>query len=525
MRGGGGSAAGVAARRVCGFATAPRVATVLLTLTALIAWPLSLAFAEPARSGRSMRTANHAAPANPVGRQEIRGASELPPPARPFAHAGSARAHAANVNSVLPKFDLNFIYGTRITGPPTARPGQTLRAPPGNILLQGVYLFPFYPSNESIFGGCSGCTGTGHFLPSHVGSINGFARAFHHKASDFRCSRTKHFVGCIPPPFLDNTYSSVVRGKRIIGPKTRFIEATLGAEIGRFSVYGLDVKNHKLHSVKQGCTPAYLDLGVKVPVVTRFLLTHVNDLPTVPCRQRIPPGSRVAIRNLPLEFSSNSSVHGQIRVHASTSEWAIAFQEPASSIGRGQPACLPNALAEVSRTTVLSELHVHPGTTTINYSSAPARSPGFTCVYLQVGGRLNHPGVKLPLPDGRVVATTSQVFLAGDTVRISAPTTAARGQTVQFRVTGSASINQELYVFAPYSACAGSAQDEYRADTHVFTKALKRGSFNVPITLKVPQNAPPTVNLCAYLQTGRPTAGGAPNGSTTAVDSAEISIS
>jgi hypothetical protein len=255
------------------------------------------------------------------------------------------------------------------------------------------------------------------------------------------------------------------------------------------------------------------------------LLTHVNDLPTVPCSQRVPPGSRVAIRNLPLEFSSNSSVHGQITVHASTAEWEIAFQEPASSIGKGQPDCLPNALAEVRRTTVFSELHVHPGTTTINYSSAPASSPGFTCVYLQVGRRLNDPAVKLPLPDGRVAATTSQVFLAGDTVRISAPATAAPGQTVQFRVTGSASINEELYVFAPFNACAPSAQDEYAADPNVYAKAVARGPYNVPINVTVPQNAPATMNLCAYLQTGPPSAGGVPTGSTTAVGSAQISIS
>jgi hypothetical protein len=181
-------------------------------------------------------------------------------------------------------------------------------------------------------------------------------------------------------------------------------------------------------------------------------------------------------------------------------------------------------VAEVSRTTVFSERHVSRGTTNIAYASAPAKSPGFTCIYFQVGGLLSDPHVKLPLPDGRVAAKASQVFLAGDTVRISAPATASHGQKVRITVTGTASISQELYVFAPYGSCAGTAQNEFRADNQFFAKAVARGTFNVPIDVTVPTNAPATLNVCAYVQTGAPS-GGAPTGATTAVARAAISIS
>jgi hypothetical protein len=492
--------------RMRAFSTRPRSAALVLTTAALMAWPLSLAFAEPARSTDSTaiaRAVNHVAPANPAEGRDIGKEIASPPAAGPLAHATKA-----NVNSVLPDIKLNFIYGTKITGPPTAPTGKTLRAPKGTILLQGDYLFPAF-SNEGIFGGCKACTGSGHFLRAHRGSIAPFAKAFHHKASDFRCSPGRHFAGCIPPQFIDHTFSDVVRGEIIMGSKTRFVEAALGAEIGRFDIFDVDVARHKPRPIQSGCTPAYLDAGVSSKVITTFLLGHIKDLPTVPCRQRVPPGSRAAI-HLPLQFSSTSGVHGSIKVHASTPEWEIAFQEPANSIRKGQPNCLPNALAEVSRTTLLSEVHVRRGTTTIHYTSAKASGPGFTCVYLQVGRRLIDPKVTIRLPDGRVAATASRPFLGGGTMRLAAPQSISATTNFSVTASGTAPSNgpQDAFVmFTHQSSCAQSiAAAKNRGDVFLTFQGndgvrVPQGGYSVK-TDKVHGGIPGSGLLCGYLYLG-----------------------
>jgi hypothetical protein len=487
-----------AACRMRELSTRPRIAALLLTTAALLVWPLSLAFARPARSSEFTaiaRAVGHRARANSVGGHghEIGNATTMAPAAGPLAHAARA-----NVNSVLPRFKLNFIFGTKITGPPTAPPGRTFHAARGTILLQGIYLFPAY-GGEGILGGCSACTGGGHFLPAHRGSIAPFAKAFHHKASAFRCSPGSRFAGCIPPQFMNHTFSDVVRGKRIMGSKTRFVEAALGAEIGRFAVYGVDVARHKPRSLQSGCTPAYLDAGVSSSVITDFLLKHVKDLPTVPCRQRVPPGSRLAI-NLPHEFSSTSGVRGEIKLHASTPEWEIAFQEPASSIKRGEPNCLPNALAEVSRTTVFSEKHVRAGETNISYTSAPARRPGFTCVYLQVGGRVDHPSVTEPLPDGRVAATASRPFVV-DTIGVVAPHHVnPGGPKFDIAVKGYASAPDWVYLWVQGSPCRATPAAEHQAFTgHVWHGVT--GSYD-ELTHGWQASSAGTSYICAYLSKG-----------------------
>jgi hypothetical protein len=478
------------------FSTGPRIVALLLTTAALMVWPLSLAFAQPAQSSEFTavaRAVNHHARTNPADGHEIGNSIKMGRAAGPLAYAAKA-----NVNSVLPSFKLNFIFGTKITGPPTAPPGTTLHAARGTILLQGVYLFPAN-SDESIFGGCNACTGSGHFLPAHHGSIAPFAKAFHHKASAFRCSPGRHFAGCIPPRFMNHTFSDVVRGERAMGSKTRFIEATIGAEIGRFAVYGVDVARHKPRLLQSGCTPAYLDAGLSSNVITAFLLKHVKDLPTVPCRQRVPSGSRVAI-NLPLEFSSTSGVHGEIKIHASTPGWVIAFQESASSIKRGQPDCLPNALAEVSRTTVFSENHVRTGETHISYTSAPAKSPGFTCVYLQVGGREDDPAVTKPLPDGRVAATAGRGFLV-DTIGVVAPHHVnVGGPKFDIAVKGYASAPDWVYLWVQNASCRATPAAEHQAFSgHVWRDV--KGSYD-KVTHGWQASSAGTFYICAYLSRG-----------------------
>jgi hypothetical protein len=94
---------------------------------------------------------------------------------------------------------------------------------------------------------------------------------------------------------------------------------------------------------------------------------------------------------------------------------------------------------------------------------------------------------------------------------------------VGIRLTGHASIHEELYVFAPFTSCARSAQAEYHVDTSDFAKPVGPGSFNVPVQLTISQ--PHDVNVCAYLQTGPPTAQHVPTGSTVVVGKAHISVS
>lgn len=464
-----------------------------VTLLALLALPLSASFGESARSVASAKTAHVVDHLN--GRNISLGYR------LDFTRSTRLRratvAAAPSVNSRLRPFKLDFIYNRN-------------PARPGTLQLTGFYLFPFYLGPElGPFGGCVQCAGSGHFGDSHWGSIAPFARKFGHTPSELG----------IPKQFVNHTYSSVAHGSIFMTSRTRFIQAAIGPFIGNFGVYGLNVGKQKLVKLRGGCIPAYLDWYASISAVNNFVLHHVSDLPTVPCNQAVPPGNHLAI-SAPAEFSSTGPVTGRITGHATGTQWLIVFQQPANKIKRNEPACLPNALAELGRTVVSFQRQVS-GNFIDTFTTAPASSPGFLCAYLQLGGRLLQGNQ--PWPDGRVSATAVRPFYAGDSLSISGATSASPGQQVSETVTGRASTRQMLYVFAPFSPCASSAQAEYAQDPHDLSVAKGPGAFSYGVTITIASRPPPTVHFCAYLQNGAPV-NGMPTGLTIRAASQTISI-
>ena len=193
---------------------------------------------------------------------------------------------------------------------------------------------------------------------------------------------------------------------------------------------------------------------------------------------------------------------------------ADRFSQPANTIRVNEPACLPNALAEWGRTTLSFTRRVS-GRFRIPLRTAPASGPGFTCVYLQTGDRADYAGRQWPV--GRVTASASRRFLAGDTVKITAPATELLGQNTQTAITGNASTSgEELYGFLSYSpnACASTAQAEYELAQryaaeyneaqYYVTYAVPRGHFGYYQNWPGGQVEPATIYMCAYLQYGTP---------------------
>ena len=90
-------------------------------------------------------------------------------------------------------------------------------------------------------------------------------------------------------------------------------------------------------------------------------------------------------------------------------------------------------------------------------------------------------------------------------------------------ITGRASTRQFLYVFAPFSPCAPTAQAEYAQDPHDLSTAKGPGAFSYGVTVTIASQTPPTVHFCAYLQSGAPVKG-VPTGLTIRAASQTISI-
>jgi len=379
-------------------------------------------------------------------------------------HSGQeAIVHTTNINSVIPAFDMFFGYN--IVG--------------GKVDMTKLLIKPFYSRFENVpAGGCTGCTGRGNFKKLKLSG---------------------------------HTLTELVKGGAIyMTKKTGLVESvTSPDEIGRFKVYGLDPNPDDPHPIllRSACTPANLEL-------TSAQVFDWRTLPRVPCAQKLPGNNHVSVSE-PIELPSSTTASGTVSGHASGTQWLIAFQ------GSNYESCAEDALAEGLRSTTYFEREVS-GTFTIPFTTAPATTPGYTCAYLQVGGR-----VKVTsggdLPDGRVTATGSTPFLAGDSVSITGDTTATAGGTAAETVSGNASIAEQLYVFAPYSPCAASAQAEYGVDPTDYTEAVSKGAFSTSLTLTISPSAPSTGYVCAYLQVGAPS-NTVPTGPTVASASEQISI-
>jgi hypothetical protein len=374
-----------------------------------------------------------------------------------------AVVHATNINTVIPAFDMFFGYN--IVG--------------GKVDMTKLLIKPFYSRFENVpAGGCTGCMGRGNFKKLKLSG---------------------------------HTLTELVKGGAIYMTKrTGLVESiTSPDEIGRFKVYGLDPNPDDPHPIllRSACTPANLEL-------TSTQVFDWRALPRVPCSQKLPGNNHVSVSE-PVELPSSTTTDGTVSGHATGTQWLIAFQ------GSSYESCAEDALAEGLRSTTYFERKVN-GTFTIPFTTAPASTPGYTCAYLQVGGR-----VKVTsggdLPDGRVTAAGDTPFLAGDSVSITGNTTATAGSTASETVSGNASIAEELYVFAPYSPCAASAQAEYGVDPTDSTEAVNKGAFSTTFTLTISPNAPSTGYLCAYLQVGSPS-NTVPTGPTVASASEQISI-
>jgi hypothetical protein len=371
-------------------------------------------------------------------------------------------AHAAGINSVVPVFYIRFGYN--VLGP-------------GRLELLWLKISPFYKAFETWAGGCTKCGGPGNF---------GSARIRGHTWEE-----------------------KVVGGKVFMTSSTRIAQSvTSPNEIGRFKVYGLSLSGTPAPVVlASGCTPANLFL-------TNSEVFHWRTLPTVPCTAKVPRNDHLTVRT-PAELSSTSSEQGTISGHATGEQWLIAFE------AQHYKSCAPNAFAEDLITNTFFEQRVR-GNFLVNFQTAPATTPGYICAYLQKGGRIRvTSGAELPY--GRVSAAANWAFLAGDTVSISAPPSASPGQSVSVTATGTASVNEQLYLFSPFSPCAGTAQAEYGEDPDNFTTAETAGPFSTTATLTISPNAPPTVYVCAYLQLGAPS-NGVPTGPTLATASQTISV-
>jgi hypothetical protein len=84
-------------------------------------------------------------------------------------------------------------------------------------------------------------------------------------------------------------------------------------------------------------------------------------------------------------------------------------------------------------------------------------------------------------------------------------------------------VPEQLYVFAPNSPCATTAQAEYGVDPQDFTTAEAAGAFNTPVTITISATPPPVQYICAYMQYGAPS-NGVPTGPTLAANSTAITI-
>jgi hypothetical protein len=358
-------------------------------------------------------------------------------------------AHAAGINTIVPVFKLYFGYNV---------------AGFGRLQLTKFLLRPFYSSFEAApSGGCLHCDGQGKFGDTKI---------------------TGHTLT-----------EKVVHGKRFMTARTQFIQSvTSPGEIGFFKVYGVNVNlaSPGPYVLASGCTPANLALSNDEVFKWR-------TLPRVPCHESLPQGTHVAI-NVPIELSTTAGLQGTVTGHAGSSEWLIAFESEKPFDAQRGVACAPNALAEGLLTQTFFKVKVH-GDFHIDFTTAPAKTPGFQCAYLQTGGLVRVTG-GTKYPDGRVTASGNQAFFAGDTVAVTGPTSSPLNTQASITVTGTASVPEEVYVFAPYSPCQPDAQLEYVQDPAEYAVPVAQGPFSVPVSVTVGMPPPgvTTIYECAYLQ-------------------------
>jgi hypothetical protein len=360
-------------------------------------------------------------------------------------------AHAANANTVVGPFVTRFVT--------TPVPGHA-----GERELVREDIHPFLATEDEI-GGCFGCP--------------------HHRGGGFR-----------PGVRHGRTESFRTRGPIILTAQTRVATVVFQpGEIGRFKLYRVDVSTANLVLVAEGCVPADV-----TPVFED--LKQLRTVPKVPCQST--EGARDKLNlSAPVEVSASSGVPGIISGFATGGRWLSIFQTSG--------VCAPDAQAEAARTPD----HVFRqviGSFRVSFTTAPDRTSGFFCVYLQTGGtyKVRTGGREVPVPDGRLTVTDSAPFSGGDAVTISAPPTATANQPVATTIAGRASLAEQLYVFAAYVPCAASAQADYPQAVGYFTRAV-RGAFSIGLnTVPLAQ----TATLCAYLQVGNPTSANLPTGPT-----------
>lgn len=307
---------------------------------------------------------------------------------------------------------------------------------------------------------------------------------------------------CTGPGFFkikvrrDTVYERARGGAIFISRRTKFPEAVIRpGHIGRYVVYGVRFGvTARTPVLAQGCLAA--DTGL-----TNEALLRNQPLPTVPCGARVLSDSFTF--NHPTELSPGALASVTGRVSGSRQ----------LSVFLSHQRCAADPQAEVARSTGHAYFSVR-GSFRDSVTSTTTR-PGVFCVYLQTGGRYGG------IPDGRLTAFGSFPFLAGDTVSISAPTTATVDQAVPVIFSGNASAAEELYVFTAYGPCASSAQAEVQQSAGALAVPLLRGAFSRTIST-VPLARPAVV--CAYLQLGAPASNGAPTGPTLAAATQPIAV-
>lgn len=331
------------------------------------------------------------------------------------------------------------------------------------IRLKGFTITPFFKRFESFpIGGCNACSGNGHFAKVKI---------------------------------RGTTLIETMRGARYLTNRTRFTQAiTSPGEIGRYKVVGVNVAEQAPVLRGQGC------LAADAPIANSDFLNH-RLLPAVPCSARVPKGDHVGFSS-PLELAPN---HAEtVSGHASGARWLSVYQSHSK--------CAVNAEAEAPH--AVSHGFWFVGGNFRESFVATDSSPGFFCIYLQTGGRFHK------VPDGRVSVSGSIVYLAGDKLQISGPSSVAPGGQALDTFTGSASIPEELYDFVSYAPCAATAQAEYQQAAGVYEVAVQ-GPFSKSV------NSVPFAQsgfICAYLQVGAPS-GVTPTGPTVVSAAEAVSVS
>ena len=346
--------------------------------------------------------------------------------------------NVANVNTAVPPFQIAFAYSL---------------VRPGTLRLKTILMKPV-SRDESVKGGCSSCTGSGHFLPY---TIHGHL-------------------------FQDHTSGTVLMTKH-----TRIVEAVIRpGETGRFKLYGISLgpPTHPV-SLLQGCiaADALPVAGATSPILLDALL-HPNVLPQVPC-SGTPRGDSVTFFRPPSELSATAAPTGGFTGHTGGPRWLSVFQ--------ANQTCAPDPLAEARRTQSHIFWHVN-GNFSKGFRGVPATKPGFFCAYLQSGGKF------AGIPDGRMGLTWSAPYYAGDVLSITGQGTVSPGQSVADTFEGVASVPEELWSFDSFTPCAGTAQGEFPTAAGV-SHTTVHGSFSLTVTA-IPLSH--SFFRCAYLNVGAP---------------------